>query len=110
MDREFQIDQAAARELGIERALARLMRRHFAAHRQHIFAERLGIAALRQHLHHRLADLFARAIRPCQHPRPAQRHMLPRPGVFLLIAGKTVEADRQRPLRTLRPQPRIDFV
>ncbi len=38
MDEEFEIDQPAAQQLGIERALGMLMRRHLAAHAENILA------------------------------------------------------------------------
>ena len=48
--------------------------------------------------------------RPDQRAGTRQRHMLPRPGVFFLIACKTVDADGGRPLFSLRPQAGIDLV
>ena len=44
------------------------------------------------------------------HARARQRHVLPGPGLALLIAGKAVDLRRQRAGTARRPQPHVDLV
>ena len=43
-------------------------------------------------------------------PRPAQRHMLPGPGLVALVALERVERDDEHALRAFGPKPRVDLV
>jgi hypothetical protein len=110
VDREFEIDQPAIEQLRVERSSGRLVRRHLGAHRRSFG----GDVALRAGAHQDALDHFrhrgAGLGRAEQRPGAGQRHMLPGPGAFLLIALEAVERDHQRPLRTRRTQPHVDLV
>ena len=107
---ELDIDETPAHQLDVERPLGRFVRCHLVAHFEKISPESGGITLCAQHIGKDSIDLADRALAPGQRARTGQRHMFPRPGVFPLVARETLQIDRQRPLRALRPQPRIDLV
>src|SRR3546814_20925659 len=65
---------------------------------------------LGEHVGDHARDLAARRVAAIDRARAEQRHTLPRPGLFALVAFETVDGDDERPLRALRPQAHIDII
>ena len=98
---------AAWRRAARRAACARPSRRASRARRRAAWPDRAASRAPRA----TIAASCARASGGPEHrPRAAQRHVLPGPGVLALVAREAVEADRERALVALRPQPRVDLV
>ena len=110
VDQEFDINQPAPRQLGIKRTFGGLVPRYFGPHRQNVLLELGRVPGLAQHPGDDPGQLGLRGRRAEQRPGAGQRHMLPGPGLLVLIAGKAAEAHRQRALCARRPEPRIHLI
>ena len=91
VDREFEVDQPARPELDVERPRGRLVARHLGAHRR---PRRRGSCAgsrgVAQDRARSAPRASARAVgRAGDRPGPAQRHMLPGPGLVALVGART---------------------
>ena len=83
---------------------------HIGAHFAGIGDQCGGIVGLRQNITDdglRGGPCLRRSV---NHPRAAQRHMFPRPGIFALIPRKALQRHDQWPLRAGRSKARINLI
>ena len=110
MHGEFQIDQTAWQQLGVQRPLRRLVQRQLGPHHSRVGDDvARGAVSTKHRIDHR-GHIGARGCRTENGARSGQRHMLPGPGVGALIAREAIQRDSQRSLIARGAQPRIDFV
>ena len=69
-----------------------------------------AIARAAQHVADHRLDLRGKRRRARDHARARQRHVLPGPGLVLLIAREGIDLGRERPGAAGRPQPHVDLV
>src|SRR3546814_4575305 len=75
------------------------MRRHLAAHPDHVLHQLRLASRLAERLEDHRLDDGTIIIRGPDRSRAGQRHVFPRPGVFALILCKAVDRYRQQTLR-----------
>jgi len=93
---ELDIDHSAGGVLQVPDIVLALFLSDSAAHFQHVAGDDAGLAPARQHVADHRLDLAAKLGRSRNHAGAGQRHVLPRPGLMLLIFRESVDARRQR--------------
>ena len=107
---EIDIDHAAGGIFQIPDVVLALFQRDGAAHVRDIAGDAGGVARPRQHVANDALDSGAKFRRRRDHPRAGQRHVLPGPGLALLIFGEGIDARGHRPGPARRTQPHVDVV
>src|SRR6476646_1088552 len=110
MDRKFEVHQAPGAELHVQRALRWFVSFDLGAHFHGISDDVRGFPGLAKDLGDQARGTLADFGGAEDRPGPAQRHMLPRPGFFALVALERVERDDEHALRSFGPEPRVHVV
>ena len=107
---EVDVGDAAGGVLQIPEIVLALFLRDGAAHVGDVMGGGGGIARPDQGVADDRLDPRPKRGRGRDHPRPRQRHVLPGPGLVLLILRKGIDVRRQRPGTARRAQPHVDVV
>ncbi len=95
---ELHLDLAAGAQLHVPRPVGRQVAQHARAHRSSIRSDAVGIASMRQRLGNCCLDAGAQCRRTGDNTGAGQRHALPGPCRFRVVALERCERHRDRAL------------
>ncbi len=110
LSQELQVDEAAAQVLDLPDGAGLVLLRDPPAHVGDIRQEVVAVALGRQDGRDLVLQPLAETVFANDYARPGQRHVLPRPGLALLVAAETLEGNGERPGVPGGPQARVDLV
>ena len=107
---ELDIDQSADSVFEVPALAVAFFLGDGAAHFHHVAGDLRDVARALQNFADDLLDPRAEPRRGRDHARARERHVLPGPGLGLLVAGEAANLGGQRPGPSGRAQPHIDVV